>query len=252
MEFNLLTFCFEIINFFVLLLILKKLLYQPIIQVLQDRQTLIEEQIQQAEVLKKDASKLKEAHQQYIEETENRKKEQIELIQLEVEQARNKQWKKLQAELTQEKQKHQNYLEIKERETANQIRESVINTALGYSTKILKLLTDEHLHQRLIEMALKALEKLPPEEIHIISQELKEHGKVILISPMMLKEEQFSQIKTNIEKILGFCPHFTVDIEPELQAGIQLHMGTKLLNSTLSGNLDVFKSLLHEKVYNHG
>ena len=62
MKFDIWTFTFQIINFVVLLFILKRLLYKPIREILRKRRELVEKIIEDAEKTKKEALELKAEH----------------------------------------------------------------------------------------------------------------------------------------------------------------------------------------------
>ncbi|AVX19546.1 MAG: F0F1 ATP synthase subunit B [Bacillota bacterium] len=77
MEFNLSTFVWSFINFFVLLAILNKLLYKPMLQMLEERKKTISESMQQAEQARAEAERIK---QEYAEQLAQAKKESQEII----------------------------------------------------------------------------------------------------------------------------------------------------------------------------
>lgn len=77
MEFNLSTFIWSFINFFVLLAILNKLLYKPMLKMLEDRKRTIADSMQQAEQSRQEAERIR---QEYSEQLAQAKKESQEII----------------------------------------------------------------------------------------------------------------------------------------------------------------------------
>ena len=58
MKFDIWTFLFQVINFLVLLFILKRVLYKPIREIIEKRRSLIRQRIDEAEKTKKEALEL--------------------------------------------------------------------------------------------------------------------------------------------------------------------------------------------------
>ena len=77
MKFNIWTLIFQIINFVVLLYILRRILYKPIREIIEKRRGLIAKTVEDAENTKKEALELKEKHQ---EELNNLKKIQNQML----------------------------------------------------------------------------------------------------------------------------------------------------------------------------
>ncbi len=77
MEINLSTFVWSFINFFVLLAILNKFLYKPMLQMLEERKQTIAQSMQQAEQARAEAERIK---QEYAEQLAQAKKESQEII----------------------------------------------------------------------------------------------------------------------------------------------------------------------------
>ena len=66
MKFNIWTLLFQIINFIVLLYILRRILYKPIREIIEKRRGLIAKTVEDAEKTKKEALELKEKHQEEL------------------------------------------------------------------------------------------------------------------------------------------------------------------------------------------
>ena len=89
MKFNIWTFLFQVINFVVLLFILKKLLYKPVKEIMEKRRGLIEKTIGDAERTKKEALELKEQQQQEVNRLKALQPQMIENVKKEAAEERN-------------------------------------------------------------------------------------------------------------------------------------------------------------------
>jgi F-type H+-transporting ATPase subunit b len=89
-KFDIWTFLFQIINFVVLLFILKRLLYKPIREIMEKRRGLIEKTVEGAERAKKEALELKEKHQEELKNLSELRIQMLEKVKEEAETERKK------------------------------------------------------------------------------------------------------------------------------------------------------------------
>ena len=74
MEFDWTTFILEIINFLILIWILKRFLYQPVLEVIDRRRAGIEKTLADAQRIEAEASRVKQLNEQQLAEWEEEKK----------------------------------------------------------------------------------------------------------------------------------------------------------------------------------
>lgn len=248
MKFDLLTYLFEIINFFILLWILKKLLYKPVISVLKKRKEYIDTKIREAEEAQAKVEKLKQEYERLLQDIENIKKAKMAEITKQVEEEKEKLYKQMKAELDAEREKFLESLQIEKKEVINEIKEFIINYSLQFVSKILVKVSDENLHKNLFKLALEAIENLPDEDKKSISEELK-HQKFILIETAYpLTEEEKNKLKDLIKKEFGIDVSIKEEEKKDLIAGVSIHIGSKLIDLSLEGQLSVFQNIMREKI----
>ncbi|MDP9751701.1 F0F1 ATP synthase subunit B [Thermoanaerobacter pentosaceus] len=88
--FNIWTFIFTIINILVLYYILKRLLFKPVTQFLEDRENKIKSSLEEAEKEKQEAYNLKAKYEEILQNADNEKKAIIERAQKFAEERANK------------------------------------------------------------------------------------------------------------------------------------------------------------------
>lgn len=248
MKFDLLTYLFEIINFFILLWILKKLLYKPVISVLKKRKEYIDTKIREAEEAQAKVEKLKQEYEKLLQDIENIKKAKLAEITKQVEEEKEKLYKQMKAEIDAEREKFLESLQIEKREVINEIKEFIINYSLQFVSKILVKVSDENLHKNLFKLALEAIENLPDEDKKSISEELK-HQKFILIETAYpLTEEEKNKLKDLIKKEFGIEVSIKEEEKKDLIAGVSIHIGSKLIDLSLEGQLSVFQNIMRKKI----
>ena len=105
MELNWSTFILEIINFLVLVWILKRFLYRPVLAALQQRQQKIEQKLDEAERLKAEGADLECQYQGRMEDWEREKQQARETLHQEIEAQRVTKLEQLEQELSSEREK---------------------------------------------------------------------------------------------------------------------------------------------------
>lgn len=153
------TMLWEIVNFIVLLYLLKRFLYGPIMGMIDKRREIIQSDLNKAAESKKDAADLKskyedkliaakdEAHE-IIAQAEKRGNERREEI---VEEARE--------EAKRIRERAMEEIEQAKRQALSQIRDEVSNISLLIASKFLQESVDSKRHQHLVEEYIKQLDQ---------------------------------------------------------------------------------------------
>lgn len=149
----------QIVNFLILLWLLNRFLYKPILKLFKDRSTRIEDGIKTAENLKKQAAEAEERHKQYLDEarkeahriieqaTKLGDEEKKKIIEMANEEARKIVDKTMQ-EINAEKQN-----------IMSEIKKEVGEMVVALSSSMIKKKLDETSQRAMIEEAIKEVEK---------------------------------------------------------------------------------------------
>ncbi len=248
MKFDLLTYTFEIINFFILLWILKKLLYNPVISVLKKRKEYINEKIEEAEKAELELKKIKDEYNQILKKMEELKKTKIAQISKEVQQEKEKLYTQMKKELDAERQKFLESLEIEKKEAINELKEETVRYSLKFVSKLLSEISDKNIHRKLLNIAVEGIKNINTEEIDNISAELKERNTVTVETAYPLSELDIKNIKKVIKDMFGVDVTIKTEERKNLIAGVKIHIASKMIDSSLEGQISVFETLLREKI----
>ncbi|MBK3333277.1 hypothetical protein GWK41_09360 [Persephonella atlantica] len=248
MKFDVLTYIFEIVNFFVLLWILKKLLYNPVISVLKKRKNYIDQKIREAEEAQSKVEKLKQEYQQLLKEIEETRKSKIAQITKEVQQEKERLYEEMKKELDAQRQKFLDSLEAEKREVLNQLKEETVRYSLAFVSKLLSQLSDKNLHTRLFKLAMEGIRSINPEEIDNISDELKERNVITVETAYPLTEKDLQKLKDVVKNIFGVDVVVKTEERKELIAGVKIHIASKMIDSSLEGQISVYENLLRRKI----
>ncbi|WP_457622648.1 F0F1 ATP synthase subunit delta [Persephonella sp.] len=248
MKLDLLTYLFEIINFFVLLWILKKLLYNPVISVLKKRKNYIDQKIREAEEAESKLKKIKDEYNHVLKEIEELKKTKIAQIEKEVQQEKERLYSEMKKELDAQRQKFLESLEIEKKEAINELKEETVRYALKFVSKLLTSISDKNLHKKLLSIALEGIRSINREEIDDIAAELKERNTVTVETAYPLSEDEIESIKKSIKDMFGVNVTIKIEEKNDLIAGVKIHIASKMIDASLEGQISVFETLLRDKI----
>ena len=139
MELNWSTFVLEIINFLVLIWILKRFIYKPVLNVITQRRLAIENQSTEAQRLHEEASSLKEQYQSRLGDWEQERQHARDVLNQELEVERARQMEALQATLAHEHEKTKAAEERRRIETVREIEHQALGQGAEFATRLLTM-----------------------------------------------------------------------------------------------------------------
>jgi F-type H+-transporting ATPase subunit b len=242
MELSWSTLVLEIINFLVLIWILKYFLYTPIQKTIAARKKMVEDNLKHAETLRGEAQNLQLKYENRLADWQLEKERLQKKFQQDLDQWKSAEVvdfeKKLNAEkealCTREMRKSKEFIEKNAREA--------MLLAGTFSEKFLKNFADEHLEKKIIEKIILDLRDLPEEKMQLMtSQSLQD--TILIQSTYTINEKQRQSLVKTIEK-LGH-KKFKVDfsINPELLAGLIIQIGSVVLQANLRDELKFFTEI---------
>lgn len=150
----------QIFNFVVMFLVLSKLLYKPILKVLDQRRKKIEEGLQYAEKMKEEMEKNDRKREEIISESKNQARKIIEegkksgrLVETEIIEKAHKEAEEIIA-------KGRSELALERIEMEKQLRGKTISIATNMVESILRQILDKNYQKEVINKKIKELEKI--------------------------------------------------------------------------------------------
>lgn len=151
MEFHLSTFLFTIANFFILLAILNKLLYKPMLAMLDERKKTIADSLNQAQAARAEADKIKADYEVHLNEAKKEAQEIIARANKMGEEMREEMVTKAKTEAEKVLLKAQAEIAREKDQAVNALRQEVATLAVLAAGKVVsKSLTVED-HQQMVE-----------------------------------------------------------------------------------------------------
>jgi F-type H+-transporting ATPase subunit b len=221
---NWFTVIAQLVNFLILVLLLKRYLYKPILKAIDDREKKITDKITQAE--KQEAEAVKE-HDTFKKKNEEFELQRTALLTKATEEAKanEEQLKeKARTEASALKTKLEKVFEEDRKQMAEEIVRNTRKEIFAISGKVLKDLANSSLDKRITQKFITRLKKLTTDEKEKL---LKAFGhstnKITIESAFDLATAQKSLIENEVSQLLGVSPAFNYKVSPKLIAGIELH-----------------------------
>jgi F-type H+-transporting ATPase subunit b len=219
------TLVSQVINFLVLLYLLKRFLYGPVIEAMEQREQKIAARLTEAEEKRSLAEEqARKLHQQRQEWEDTRSEHKAEL-EREIEQHRKELLDQAQTEINQKKKDWQTALKREQDAFIQDLSQKIGREAGEIARRALKDLADYDLEERMASLFLDHLQEIDADEKTEIANSIRAaNGKAVIHSTFELREETRETLTHRIREHLldgeQFHPRFRT--APELISGIEL------------------------------
>lgn len=243
MEFNTTTFIFEIINFLILVWILQRLFYKPVLAIVAKRRAVIEQSLAEAEKMRREADELRDLYQNRQRDWEREKEAARIEWQRQLDAQRRLQLEQLQEQLEQEKARAQALFARQQQDERKQIEKAALQQGARFAGLLLRQAAGPELESRLVELALAQLENLL-KSLNIKENEVLPPIQIITAYPLPLSQAQALQQK--IRSLLGAGTAFQFRQESALLAGIRIDIGAWILHADVEHELMGFAEIEYD------
>ena len=165
MELNSSTFILEIINFLVLVWILKRFFYKPVLELIARRKAAIEESVAKAEGLQNQAQALQQQYEDRLADWQQEKQQAQRTLDASLQKERERQMSTLQADLDAEREKEKVLVQRKIEHETQQIVETALQQGAQFASRLLCSVAGPELEKQLVNLLLKQLKDLPAEQL---------------------------------------------------------------------------------------
>lgn len=244
MKFNIWTLLFQIINFVVLLFILKRMLYKPIREIIEKRRGLIAKTVEDAEKTKKEAQELKGKYEEESKKLQEMHSQMIEQTREESLKDRNKVLSEAEKDAAKIIEKEKALFDAEKMRTESELKNKTLEIASTFASNLLEDISDEELHKAIFRKLLKENEKI----VSDISK-IEEKGEVLpigLTSAYPLKPDDIKMFQETLESRLAKKVNITTTVDKTLIAGVRVKVCDMIYDSSLAGQINALASRLKE------
>lgn len=247
MEFNLSTFVLEIINFLILIWILQRLFYRPLLEVIARRKQFIDQSLSDAKQLKQQAEQQCNLYENRQKLWEQEKQAAITALHQQLEIERKVQLDRLNAELEQERQKTNVMLLKQQKELQQQTEKQALQNGAKFAGILLKQSAGPELEARLFTLLQDNLTTLPEAcKQSLITLGTKKSVPIKITSAYPLPIELRQQLEQKLAVLINSPTSFQYHQDVALIAGLRMDIGAWVLNANLQHELIGFTEMGYE------
>lgn len=241
------TLLLEVINFLVLVWILKRFLYKPVLDVIARRKAEIDKALSDAEAEKAGAKELEEKFQSRLTEWEREKEGLRRDLNSELLAQRERLTAELQRALEQEREKQTVLAQRHLAELEAQAGAKGVRQGLRFTTKLLDRIAGPELESRMLRIALEDLPVLPDAQKEALRNACRGFPQTVRVaSAFPLTAAQREAITAAMRSATGqeLSPDFHED--PSLLAGVRVNVGPWTLRANLQDEMAFFGDRAHD------
>lgn len=241
MELSWSTFLLEIVNFLVLVWILKRFLYKPVIDIITKRREEIDQTRQAAREERRAGEALRAHYENRLADWEGEKEAARTAFQGEIEKERAHRLEALATELEGERRKQEVIAERERRESERRLETQTLALASGFATRFLTRIAGPELERKLVEVLQEDLPGLSADRRRTLEQALRqESGPIEVTSAYPLDAAGRGKLEQALADLAGRGVACRYRQDSRLIAGAQLQVGAWVLHANLRDELRGF------------
>jgi F-type H+-transporting ATPase subunit b len=213
----------QVLNFLILVWLLKRFLYKPILKAIDDRENGIAEELKMADTKRAEAQKERTEFEHKNEDFDQQRAGLLKQARDEAKTERERLLNEARKAVVDLNVKHQETLKKEEQDLHQSIVRRTQQEVFSIARKALVDLAGTSLEERMVDIFVRRLKKLTPENRLLLSTKQNEAGDPIMVSTSSdLSEPQRSELESAIKESLGKEVRVQFKTTPDLLAGIEL------------------------------
>jgi F-type H+-transporting ATPase subunit b len=238
------TFLLEMVNFLILVWILKRFLYKPILNIIEKRRDNIEDILLSAKKMQAEAETVQQQYEGRLKDWETEKQKNRETLLQEIQLERQNLFDQLNEELDAEREKLHVIEERRQSELQQHYQKKAFSQGARFATKLLKDVATPELENKLVDLTIDQLTQLTKDKVDILTKACQASlAKVTVSSAFPLNQPQKEQLSVALQSFCAEGIPIEYEQDSELIAGIRITMGSWVLRMNLCDELNGFTAL---------
>ena len=229
----------QIVNFIVLIVLLKYFLYDRIIKAMDRREETIRGRLEEAESKKEEAEREADSYRRKNEEIDRKRSEMLTQAKDEAEKERKSLTKKAREEVEKAKVRWEKSVQKEKDGFLRELRRLAGSQVYAISRRALRDLTDSKLEERLVEVFLLELKDMPEEKRHDMAKAIRKEGDTVTVrSGFEISTKLRRKITASVRHSLAEKAEVTYETVPDMIMGIELKSKGEKIAWSLENYLD--------------
>jgi F-type H+-transporting ATPase subunit b len=254
MKINWFTVIAQIINFLVLVWLLRRFLYKPVLKAIDERENKIASELKDAKVKETEAKKEQSEFLKKNEKFDQQKKKLMDKVIAETNEEREKLLEEARNEAAVLRSKLEKSLNAMQENLEHDIVQKTQEEVFAVARKTLKDLSSMSLEEQSVNIFINRLKELKNEEKKRLIKAFNSgsdlpagrQGSILVQTAFDLPSKQQTQIESTVNEILGTKPQFQFKTVPELIGGIELTSNGYKLAWSISEYLNSIQKSISE------
>lgn len=243
------TFIAQAVNFIILILLLKRFLYDRIINAMDQREERINSRFAEAEQRGKEAEEQKREYQRKAARLDNEKERILSEAREEAEEERNKMLKDARDEVEEKRRKWNESLSNYREGVIGDIRRKLGNQIYSISRKVLSDMTDKELEKQLLDVFISHIEKGALNEMMgDRDSDSDDKHRALVTSSFDIHGNSQKKIEKLLSKRLASSVGVDFEVDDQMICGIELKYGGKVISWSIDKYLDDLENRFLETI----
>jgi F-type H+-transporting ATPase subunit b len=249
MEIDWFTLLAEIANFFILLYLLRRFLYKPILRMADEREARIAARFAEAEAREVGAAEEAAAYERQRRALEDRREEFLDEARKAAQEERHLLLEQVREEVDKEHRSWQQQLAREREAFLHALQQRAGEEVYALSARVLADLAGADLHEQIVARFLTQLRQMPADEAEGLQQHFAD-GELEVASAFPLSAEQRRDIVATLEEMLEVAdPPLTFREDEALIGGIALRIGGHKVAWNVRNYLDRLQERMEEALH---
>ncbi len=249
MEIDLFTLVAQIINLLILLFLLRKFLYLPVLKAVEARQKAVADELRTAEEARKNAQKTIKACEKQMQKLELQKQDILQQAHQEADKLAADLKERAREEYTEQQQQWRRRMKAEQDSFENSMQKAVTLQFNHFAQKALRQIAAADINDLAVERLLEKLKALPAEQQQNYAKAFHDKKQIEIRSAAALSKNNKAKLEEYLSQAwqLPAAVKFVFTVEPELIGGVCLIAGEQLISWNLEEYLQEFGRNLQQE-----
>jgi F-type H+-transporting ATPase subunit b len=238
MVFNVWTFLFQVVNFLVLVAILRWLLYRPLRDAIDRRREANARAQADAEAARREAAALQATLGQQLADLDRRREAVIREARDRAEAERQALMADTESTIRRRRQEVEQQCARERDEAWRSLRAELVHSAVELADRLLGEACDSTLQRQLAGRLVEELRRIPDDERQELRGEWDDGEAAVVETAAELNGEILSDLGGAIESLAGRPLGVSVQVRPDLLGGVRLRIGGHVWDASMAGRLE--------------
>lgn len=244
MQIDWFTVIAQIINFIILVWLLKRFLYQPILDAVDNREKKIAAQLSEAEKKEVQALAERDKFQQKNAAFDKERLSKMEDVRKEAEQEKQRLFNDAREESRALRSQYEASLKQEGEQISELMKRKMQDEVFAIAHKTLDDLASASLEEQLVDTFINKMQHLSDDEKNNFTSSFTVDKAIVIMSAFELPDHLKSRLEKAINEITSMPVRIQYDLAPELVSGISLHTD----RYSVSWNIDAYLASLKENI----